>query len=253
MMSSRRHVDLLGYESIHQFFFPVVKGFALLLLGTLTACGGGYQSEFSCKGYPDQAICESVSNAYANRFDKPAKVTEKHGGDSSSDHGVSKAAQDFPLPVNGAFAGRAESFLGKPIVTPPKTLQVWIAPWQDAKGRLHEATIVYQVVEGPRFVYGHQMGGKGAVTSSYGRSREFIPRNSRMVEPPSTRNRAGGPATASALSTVQAHEPTGGPTSGAERPPTMSPLPQGLPQMPVPGGASPYMLEDGPLGLPAMP
>jgi hypothetical protein len=145
--------------------------------------------------------------AYANRFDKPAMVTEKHGGDSSSDHADSKAAQDLPLPVNGAFAGRAESFLGKPIVTPAKTLQVWIAPWQDAKGRLHEATIVYQVVEGPRFVYGHQFGGKGAASSSYGRSRELIPRNSRMVEPPSTRNRAGGPAAASALSTVQSHEP----------------------------------------------
>lgn len=253
MMSCRRQVNLLGYESMHEFFFPVVKGLALLLLGTLTACGGGYQSDFSCKGYPDQAICESVSMAYANRFDKPAMVTEKHGGNSSSDHADSKAAQDLPLPVNGAFAGRAESFLGKPIVTPAKTLQVWIAPWQDAKGRLHEATIVYQVVEGPRFVYGHQFGGKGASPSSYGRSREFIPRNSRMVEPPSTRNRAGGPAAASALSTVQSQEPVGGPTGGAERPSTMSPLPQGLPQMPVPGGASPYMLEDGPLGLPTMP
>ena len=253
MMSARKHVDRPGDESMHQLFFPVVKGLALLLLGTLTACGGGYHSDFSCKGYPDQAICESVSNAYANRFDKPAKVTEKHGGNSSSDHADLNAAPNLPLPINGAFAGRAESFLGKPIVTSPKTLQVWIAPWQDAKGRLHEATIVYQVVEGPRFVYGHQFGGTGAAASSYGRSREFIPRNSRMVEPPGTRHRAGGPASASALSTVQSHEPTGSPTGGGERPPTMSPLSQGLPQMPVPGGASPYMLEDGPPGLPAMP
>lgn len=68
MMSSRRQVNLLDYESMHQFFFPVVKGLALYLLGTLTACGG-VQSDFSCKGYPDQAICESVSMAYANRFD----------------------------------------------------------------------------------------------------------------------------------------------------------------------------------------
>ena len=42
---------------------------AVLVSGAvlLTGCGG-YESNFSCKGYPDTPYCKSVSDAYADRL-----------------------------------------------------------------------------------------------------------------------------------------------------------------------------------------
>lgn len=206
----------------------------------LTACGG-YKSEFSCKGYPDVALCKSVSDVYSDRFEPTPKVVQKNG---ETEHG-STAKPEADVPAVGAFAGRAESFIGKPIMKPARSLRTWIAPWKDAKKRLHEATVVYQVVEEADFVYGHSTVGKGS--SARGRTREFLPRAAKMVETrdPNKKSMSGNAAMRSPMPDSDTH----GEAHTAPAPPTALPaLPQGLPQMPQGQSTTrPNLMDDGPL------
>lgn len=215
-------------------------GAVIVVAMLMTACGG-YKSDFSCKGYPDVALCKSVSDVYNDRFEPSQKVVQKNG---DSDH--SRGAKPEPdVPAVGAFAGRAESFIGKPIIKPAKSLRIWIAPWKDAKKRLHEATLVYQVVEEADFVYGHSTSGKGITTS--GRTREFLPRAAKMVEPrdPNKKSASGNAAIRNMLPENGVHDDGHAPAQSSMLPT----LPQGLPQMPQApqNGGRPNLMDDGPL------
>ena len=57
-------------------WYGLGSGVAMGLSVLLAGCGG-YESNFSCKGYPDQATCESVSEAYEKRFSAGQKVTRR--------------------------------------------------------------------------------------------------------------------------------------------------------------------------------
>jgi hypothetical protein len=182
-----------------------------------------------------------VSGVYNDRFEPSAKVVQKNGEPERAS--PSKPEADVPAVM--AYAGRAESFLGKPIIKPARSLRTWIAPWKDAKKRLHEATVVYQMVEDADFVYGHSTAGKGA--SATGRIREFLPRAAKMVESrdPNKKSLGGNAAVRNVMPESESH----GDTHATTPPPTALPtLPQGLPQMPqsqLP--TRPNLMDDGPL------
>lgn len=225
----------------------VVVGTAAVLL---TGCGG-YESNFSCKGYPDTPYCKSVSDAYANRLSpSPASADQVNG---RQDHGAS--AVQPSLPTENAMAGKAESMLGKPILKPARSFQAWVAPWKDSKRRLHESSIVYVVVENNEFVYGHMTG--KATGAKGGRPRDLYPRKGRMVEEVGGRKgsalQSGStpalPSKAPGPSSSYDDSFTGGSAPGAG----MSSTPQGHPVMPPSASPNPYLIDDGPLGGPAFP
>lgn len=152
-----------------------LSGVVLMLVGC-----GGYESNFGCKGYPDEPLCKSVSNVYADRFAPSRPLIDEHKKEQSTSANASPTQDSAAaLSQNPAIAGKAESYLGKPILKAPRSFQAWVSPWRDAKGRLHEASVVYVAPDGGEFLYGHQTGKFSGVRGS---SRELYPRKGRMVE-----------------------------------------------------------------------
>ena len=122
--------------------------FALALSGcasTLSGVGGA--DGYACKA-PEGALCTSVSGVYANTaqgMPKPAKSPE-HQSQTASPviYGATSIAPDRSAAVSGG-----------PIRSNPRVLRLWIAPWEDADGDLHEAALVHVVVDTGRWLIEH--------------------------------------------------------------------------------------------------
>lgn len=121
--------------------------FALALSGcasTLSGVGGA--DGYACKA-PEGALCTSVSGVYANvaqGIPKPAKPPEHHQTATPVIYGATSIAPDRSAAVSGG-----------PIRSNPRVLRLWIAPWEDADGDLHEAALVHVVVDTGRWLIEH--------------------------------------------------------------------------------------------------
>ncbi len=119
--------------------------FALALSGcasTLSGVGGA--DGYACKA-PEGALCTSVSGVYANTahgMPKPAKSSEKQF--LPAIYGATSIAPDRSAAVSSG-----------PIRSNPRVLRLWIAPWEDADGDLHEAALVHVVVDTGRWLIEH--------------------------------------------------------------------------------------------------
>ena len=113
-----------------------------------TACGH-YKSDFACKGYPDSSVCLSTREAYERRHEQLTNMKQNDAGEESA------AGNGGPFANRvSAVAGQAEQHLGQPNITAPEVMQVWIAPWRDKNNFLHEASIVYAIVQQSDWTYG---------------------------------------------------------------------------------------------------
>jgi len=104
-----------------------------MLLGgcasTMSGLDGGNQ--FSCKA-PDGVTCSSLSGVYANAVANNLPALRKNGKPDNAERSN----------VGGReIAGRAP-VSGDPIRTQPKVLRVWIAPWEDMDGDLHDQSFI---------------------------------------------------------------------------------------------------------------
>ncbi|GLW61539.1 hypothetical protein Hthe01_18880 [Hydrogenophilus thermoluteolus] len=126
---------------------------ALLLPLALTGCastmsGLDGETKFACKA-PEGVSCASLSGVYANAVanNLPAlQVKKGNGGESADEAPAAKPRAEI--------VGKAPSS-GDPIRTPPKVLRVWIAPWEDAEGDLHDQAYIYMVADYGRWVIEH--------------------------------------------------------------------------------------------------
>ena len=121
--------------------------FAMTLAGcasTLSGVGGA--DGYACKA-PEGAQCTSVSGVYAN-----------------SAQGMPKSAKrnEQKLPPGEPVAyGATPLAPGRPAVASnslrsnPRILRLWIAPWEDADGDLHEQALVHVVVDTGRWLIEH--------------------------------------------------------------------------------------------------
>lgn len=129
---------------------PVVPPllFALALSGcasTLSGVGGA--DGYACKA-PKGALCTSVSGVYANSVQgmpKPAKPPEKES--SPAAHAIYGATSISP--------NRPAAVSGTSIRSNPRVLRLWIAPWEDADGDLHEEALVHVIVDTGRWLIEH--------------------------------------------------------------------------------------------------
>ena len=220
------------------------SGVAISVCVLLAACGG-YESNFSCKGYPDQATCESVSEAYEKRFAAGQRATQytKDQKDAAQDTNASSGPGQAPPPM--VFSGKPDSAVGKPVITPASALRVTVFPWKDTKKRLHDQSRHYLIVDEPDFIFGHMAQGVSAGSSS-GHGKDLYPRMGRMVEKRDGKRSPNGNAAANAMTENipeigQRSSPMPGNPLGSG-----GIMPQGVPQLPQPGGAN-YLTEDGPL------
>jgi conjugal transfer pilus assembly protein TraV len=122
---------------------------ALLVLSgcASTMSGIGGVDGYACKA-PEGALCTSVSGVYANSVaGKPRPATpldKKSPTPGPAPYGASPIAPERP-------AAQASASLR----SNPRLLRLWIAPWEDADGDLHEAAIVHVVVDSGRWLIEH--------------------------------------------------------------------------------------------------
>lgn len=127
---------------------------ALLVGATATLLGGcastmnglGGEGSYACKA-PVGSQCTSVSGVYANSIhgQPPASALPK----PAKEHTSTAAA------ATTASASIAAPGLGAPpsaLRSQPRVLRLWIAPWEDADGDLHEASVVHVLVDTGRWL-----------------------------------------------------------------------------------------------------
>ena len=130
---------------------------ALLVGATATLLGGcastmsglGGEGSYACKA-PVGSQCTSVSGVYANSIhgQPPASALPKPAKEPTS----------TAVAATVASASTAAPGLGAPpsaLRSQPRVLRLWIAPWEDADGDLHEEALVHMVVDPGRWLIEH--------------------------------------------------------------------------------------------------
>lgn len=120
-----------------------VAGFLMTgCAGTLSGVGG--TDRYGCKA-PPGTVCTSVSGVYANG---PA------GEPSQVRSGTTTADPSAPEPYGALpVASVSETNPSAPasLRTAPRVLTLWIAPWEDHDGDLHEAANIHVLVDAGRW------------------------------------------------------------------------------------------------------
>ena len=107
--------------------------------GTMSGLDGG--SRFACKA-PDGVTCSSLSGTYANAVANNLPALRREG------------KGDNPVANTPEVVGRAPSS-GDPIRSQPKVLRIWIAPWEDSDGDLHDQSYIYVMADPGRWLIEH--------------------------------------------------------------------------------------------------
>ena len=137
-------------------FTPLLA--ALLLAGcasTLSGVGGA--DGYACKA-PEGAMCTSVSGIYANSAQGMARFARPSGQKPPPGEAVAYGAT--PL-APGRPAAASSSLRSN-----PRVLRLWIAPWEDADGDLHEQALVHVVVDTGRWLIEHVRPAAGSRASN---------------------------------------------------------------------------------------
>lgn len=135
----------------------MIKKFSLTLVSTmfLGGCAGlmsglpGSSGRLSCAA-PDGVACQSVSGNYINSLmgrlpaqqDKKSDVADNEDGD----HAHSTTKSDTGKLIKGRNHTLRTLTSGSPLREEPKMLRIWVAPWEDNQGDLHDQHYVYTVV-----------------------------------------------------------------------------------------------------------
>lgn len=138
----------------------------LLLLPALTACanmaGLDGKSEFACKA-PDGVVCTSVSGVYANTLagtlpalrDGNAQSVTPDSASEARPNGSAAPLKPYPAVPPAGTAPAA----GTPLLSPPRVLRLWLAPWVDEDGDLHDQAYLYVMWHRGEWQLGHTEAG----------------------------------------------------------------------------------------------
>lgn len=136
---------------------------ALIMSGLISGCAStmsgltGSSSSLSCKA-PDGVICSSVSGIYANSLKDalPAQQKKKETLLTESSDSKTKPSSKKVDDKNTPTAEPAPHALktlssGMPVRIAPYVLRVWVAPWEDSEGDLHDQHYLFAVVNHGRW------------------------------------------------------------------------------------------------------
>lgn len=123
-----------------------IGAIALVLTGCSSMSGLDAKSNFSCKA-PDGILCESMSGIYANAQAKnlPGQKVNKHTQEGAADSPHANETGVMTKPI----------YSGTPIRSAPRLLRVWIAPWEDTDGDLHDQSYVYLTIDSGQWLIEH--------------------------------------------------------------------------------------------------
>lgn len=123
---------------------PMLGASVLAMTGCMSMNGLSDSSgKFACKA-PDGVSCTSVSGVYANaqQDNLPALQAYRKVPLTAVSPSSPIAAIPVPLP-------------GMPIRSQPRTLRIWVAPWVDEEGDLHDQSFMYVVVDPGKWLVEH--------------------------------------------------------------------------------------------------
>ncbi len=146
------------------------------------------ESGFACKAPPGVA-CQSISGTYSNSIQNNLPSQRKQG------EGEAGNAQEGDGPKTYSDQGSERTKLsprdmeamssGIPIRQPPLIVRVWVAPWEDESGDLHDQSYFYTMVHSGKWVI------ESNRTAISNRFRPVYPLN-RAVETPAKPEQAEG-------------------------------------------------------------
>lgn len=132
---------------------------AAVLVSVLSGCasiGSGLDSDtkFKCQA-PEGVPCMSASGAYINSLsgNLPGLVSQ-----TSADVGTKPVASPEAVAASIQDAGikrRTIANTGTALRSAPRVIRLWIAPWEDSDGDLHDQMYVYLTVDPGRWVIEH--------------------------------------------------------------------------------------------------
>ena len=118
----------------------VLAGALVFLDGCTSLSGVGGDTQYACPA-PRGVQCGSVSANYLQslRGDLPGQPPTRRAG---SDPGVASTASVTP-----GRSGNANVDPETPLYSPPRILKLWVAPWEDRDGVLHDAAFVFVPID----------------------------------------------------------------------------------------------------------
>jgi len=110
-----------------------------VIIVLLSSCGG----HLSCKNSVGGVTCESLTTAYEHRYDTPGPA---EGADESKE----KEAHHEQERPSTQIVKRLALDKNLPVRIPPKIIRIWIAPWEDADGDLHQPGYIFSEINDRR-------------------------------------------------------------------------------------------------------
>lgn len=125
----------------------VLSGIAALAGCASTLSGLGGNDKYACKA-PDGVLCTSVAGVYSNSVQNnlPSQRLEKPPASPATKSTPPGRTVPSAMPAGDGTALRST----------PRILRVWIAPWEDTDGDLHEQSFLYVVVDSGRWLIEHK-------------------------------------------------------------------------------------------------
>lgn len=126
----------------------------LLLNGCNTTFSGlSGATAFSCKA-PSGVSCQSLSGVYENSIQNnlPWQNAPKHDTKEMSNSTGKKEALAKPISTGSAAIVSPPDADAVPLRTETRVLRIWMAPWMDADGDMHDQSYTYTVVDDGRWM-----------------------------------------------------------------------------------------------------
>jgi conjugal transfer pilus assembly protein TraV len=140
---------------------PLIAAFALSGCASSLSGVGGTQN-YACKA-PEGALCTSISGVFANSAQGtlrptpiPANKSPAAPPAASSAAALATASGTYSAASVAPSRSTTESVPDRPVMRAnARVLRVWIAPWEDSDGDLHEEALVHVLVDTGRWLIGH--------------------------------------------------------------------------------------------------
>lgn len=131
----------------------------LATLATLSGCmslmsGLGGSESLSCKA-PEGVVCTSVSGVYANAATIASKSAPLATSVTSAIPATRAITAIYSANAVSLSTDKPATQLNNVVRSNPRVLRLWIAPWEDGDGDLHEASTVHVLVDNGRWLIEH--------------------------------------------------------------------------------------------------
>lgn len=133
-------------------FWIALPALALVLLSGCSSMSGlDASSSFSCKAAPG-VNCQSISGVYQNTtagnlpFQRQEETASKLPDGEKKPYGTLRNdSKVSPRDMNAQYSGM-------PVRQPPLVLRVWMAPYEDESGDLHDQSYFYTMVHSGKWM-----------------------------------------------------------------------------------------------------